>query len=59
MLLGSHQLSGPIADWWDAYVKAHEEFESINWLEFRATFCAHHLPQGVIMLKKKEYQNLK
>jgi hypothetical protein len=29
-------------------VEAHEEPESINWPEFRATFCAHHVPQGVI-----------
>jgi hypothetical protein len=56
VLLASHQLSGPVADWWDAYVDAHEEPESINWLEFRATFSAHHVPQGVIKLKKKEFQ---
>jgi hypothetical protein len=24
VLLASHQLSGPTADWWDAYVEAHE-----------------------------------
>jgi hypothetical protein len=30
MLLASHQLSGPATDWWDAYVEAHEEPESIN-----------------------------
>jgi hypothetical protein len=30
VLLASHQLSGPVADWWDAYVEAHEEPESIN-----------------------------
>jgi hypothetical protein len=30
VLLVSHQLSGPAADWWDAYVEAHEEPESIN-----------------------------
>jgi hypothetical protein len=59
VLLASHQLSGPTADWWDAYVEAHEELESINWLEFRAIFCAHHVPQGVIKLKKKEFQDLK
>jgi hypothetical protein len=57
-LLSCHQLSGPIADWWDAYVEAHEEPESINWLEFRATFHAHHVPQGVVKLKK-EFQDLK
>jgi hypothetical protein len=59
VLLASHQLSGPIADWCDAYVEAHEEPKSINWLEFRAAFRAHHVPQGVIKLKKKEFQYLK
>jgi hypothetical protein len=59
VLLASHQLSGPAADWWDAYVEAHEELESINWPEFRAAFRAHHVPQGVIKLKKKEFQDLK
>jgi hypothetical protein len=39
-------------------VEAHEDFESINWLEFRANFCAHHISQGVIKLKK-EFQELK
>jgi hypothetical protein len=59
LLLASHQLSGPTADWWDAYVKAHEEPESINWPEFRDAFHAHHFPQGVIKLKKKEFRDLK
>jgi hypothetical protein len=58
VLQASHQLSGPVADWWDAYVEAHEEPESINWPEFRAAFRAHHIPQGVIKLKK-EFQDLK
>jgi hypothetical protein len=30
MLLASHQLFGSPADWWDAYVEAHEDPESIN-----------------------------
>jgi hypothetical protein len=30
VLLASHQLFGPAADWWIAYVEAHEEPESIN-----------------------------
>jgi hypothetical protein len=58
VLLASHQLSCPAADWWDAYVAAHEELESISWPEFRAAFCAHHVHQGVIMLKKKEFQDV-
>jgi hypothetical protein len=30
VLLASHQLPGPAADWWDAYVKVYEEPESIK-----------------------------
>jgi hypothetical protein len=40
-------------------VKAHEEPKSINWSEFRAALHTHHVPQGVIKLKKKEFQDLK
>jgi hypothetical protein len=57
VLLASHQLSGPTADWWDAYVEAHEDPENINWPEFRDAFRAHHVSQGVIKLK--EFQDLK
>jgi hypothetical protein len=35
------------------------EYERINWPEFRATFRAHHVSQGVIKLKKKVFQVLK
>jgi hypothetical protein len=59
VLLASHQLFSLAADWWDAYVEAHEELEIINWSEFRAAFRAHHVPQGVTKLKKREFQDLK
>jgi hypothetical protein len=57
--LASHQLSNPAADWCYAYVEAHEELESLNWPKFKAAFHAHHVSQGVIKLKKKEFQDLK
>jgi hypothetical protein len=50
-LFASHQLVGPTVDWWDAYVEAHEEPESINWQEFKDSF-------RVVKLKKKEFKNL-
>jgi hypothetical protein len=59
VLLASHQLTGPAADWWDVYVEAHEELETIKWNEFKMAFCSHHVPQEVIKLKKKEFQDLK
>jgi hypothetical protein len=59
VLLASHQLIGPAADWWDAYVEAHEEADTINWNELKMAFCSHHVPQGIIKHKKKEFQDLK
>jgi hypothetical protein len=59
VLFASYQLEGPASDWWDAYVDAHEESDSINWQEFTSTFCLHHVPQGIIKMKKKEFQDLK
>jgi hypothetical protein len=46
-------LVGPAADWWDAYVEAHEELETMNWQEFRNNFRTHHVLFGVMKLKKK------
>jgi hypothetical protein len=57
VLFASHQLEGPTADWWDAYVEAHEEPESINWQEFRNSFRTHHVPFGMKKLKKKEFES--
>jgi hypothetical protein len=55
VLLASHQLTGPVADWWDAYVEAHEEPDTINWNEFKMAFHSHDVPQGVSKLMKKEF----
>jgi hypothetical protein len=38
VLLASHQLIGPAANWSDAYVEAHLELETINWNEFKMVF---------------------
>jgi hypothetical protein len=59
VLLASHQLTGRAADWWDAYVEAHEEPDTINWNKFKVAFRCHNVPQGVIKLKKKEFEDLK
>jgi hypothetical protein len=59
VLFDSLQLEGPAADWWDTYVEAHEEPECINWQEFKNSFYSHHVPLGVMKLKKKEFEDLK
>jgi hypothetical protein len=40
------------------YVEAHEEPETINWQEFKNRFRSHHVPMGVMKLKK-EFEDLK
>jgi hypothetical protein len=59
VLFAVHQLGGPATDWWDAYVEAHEEPETINWQEFRNNFRTHHVPFGMMKLNKKEFEDLK
>jgi hypothetical protein len=58
VLFASHQLVELTADWWDAYIKAHEDLESINCQAFRNNFKSHHIPVGVMKLKK-EFEDLK
>jgi hypothetical protein len=38
--------------------RSHEEPDSINWNEFKMVFRSHHVPQGIIKLKK-EFEDLK
>jgi hypothetical protein len=59
VLFAAHQLVGPTADWWDPYVEAYKEPETINWQEFRNNFRTHHVPLKVMKLKKKEFKDLK
>jgi hypothetical protein len=58
VLFASHQLVGPAADWWDVYVEAYEEPDAINWQEFKNSFRSHHVPLGVMKLRK-EFEDLK
>ena len=59
VLYGSRQLRGPAQDWWDAYLYAHATPDAITWQEFRTSFRSHHVPQGLMTLKKEEFLALK
>jgi hypothetical protein len=39
-------------------MEAHEEPNIIKWNEFKAVFRSHHVPHGIMMLRKKEFQDL-
>jgi hypothetical protein len=43
----------------DAYTTAHATPDAITWQEFTESFRNHHIPAGVMRLKKKEFLSLK
>jgi hypothetical protein len=58
VLYASERLEGSTSDWWDAFTAAHPNADTITWQEFQANFHAHHIPSGIMKLKKKELLSL-
>jgi hypothetical protein len=58
VLYASGRLEGSTSDWWDAFTAAHPNADTITWQEFQVNFCAHHIPSGIMKLKKKEFLSL-
>jgi hypothetical protein len=58
VLYASERLEGSTSDWWDAFTAAHPNADTITWQEFQANFHAHHIPSGIMKLKKKEFLSL-
>jgi hypothetical protein len=59
VLYASGRLTGPAADWWDSYTAAHDAADTITWAEFTMQFKNHHIPAGLMKIKKKEFLSLK
>jgi hypothetical protein len=57
-LYASGRLEGSASDWWDAFTAAHPNADTITWQEFQENFRAHHIPSGIMKLKKKEFLSL-
>jgi hypothetical protein len=58
VLYASGRLEGAASDWWDAFTAAHADADTITWQEFQENFYAHHIPAGIMKLKKKEFLSL-
>ena len=59
VLYASGRLEGTATDWWDAYIAAHADPNTITWQEFRSKFREQHIPKGLMKLKKQEFLALK
>jgi hypothetical protein len=51
----SGRLESAASDWWDAFTAAHANTDAITCQEFKENFHAHHIPLGIMKLKKKEF----
>ena len=52
-------MQGVALDWWDSFRFGHTKANPITWAEFRTVFHSHHVPAGLMKLKKKEFLALK
>jgi hypothetical protein len=58
VLYASGRLEGVVSDWWDAFTAARADVDAITWQEFLENFRAHHIPSGIMKVKKKELLSL-
>jgi hypothetical protein len=49
------RLQGSAAVWWDTYSAANAAPDTITWEEFTTNFRSHHIPSGVMKIKKNEF----
>ena len=53
------QLQGVALDWWESFCFGRTKANPITWQEFHNAFRSHHVPAGLMKLKKKEFLALK
>src|SRR5438132_10751298 len=58
-LFATHQLRGPTASWWETFLAVQPSGHRVSWMEFRATFRAHHIPLSILKIKLREFMALK
>ncbi|WVZ97287.1 LOW QUALITY PROTEIN: hypothetical protein U9M48_042836 [Paspalum notatum var. saurae] len=56
VLYAAGQLRGAALDWWESY--SQQDRERFTWAQFRERFRSHHVPAGVMKMKK-EFLSLK
>ncbi|WVZ63913.1 hypothetical protein U9M48_013506 [Paspalum notatum var. saurae] len=57
VLYAAGQLRGAALDWWESY--RPQDRECFTWALFCERFRSHHVPAGIMKMKKKEFLSLK
>jgi hypothetical protein len=53
-----HLLSRPAASWWDNEVTLQHLEKVFSWEEFKEKFRTFHVPESVVELKRREFEDL-
>ena len=59
MLYASHYLSGTAASWWENICHTHPHGADLTWEQFKEIFRGAHIPNSIMKLKKREFEDLK
>jgi hypothetical protein len=54
-----HLLSGPAASWWDNEVTLQLPERVFTWEEFKEKFHTFNVPDSIVELKRREFEDLK
>jgi hypothetical protein len=55
----THLLSGPAASWWDNEVTLQLPEKVFTWEEFKEKFHTFNVPESIVELKRREFEDLK
>jgi hypothetical protein len=57
VLYAAGQLRDSALDWWESHPA--QDRDSLTWVQFREHFRNHHIPEGIMKMKQKEFRALK
>ena len=59
VLYAPHYLTGAATSWWENFLHMHPDENSITWEDFKEGFHGAHIPNSVMKIKKREFDDLK
>src|SRR3954462_5342918 len=54
----THLLTGPAASWWENQLAMQQPGMEYTWEEFKQRFREYHVPESVMELKRREFEEL-
>ena len=55
----AYLLSGPAAAWWESMLAIQTPGTTITWEQFKEKFRETHVPESIMELKRREFENLR